>query len=181
MPPRLLPSVPFSLSGIKVVEDDGDLEFVGCYQGIRKRLDYAYHPNYHPDRQLFQDELVGQLLDKVEPNPKPWIIFTAGAMGAGVCIFLQPLSHLLAFAAGKGYVMKHLTNERVIDLTDYGLIDPDAIKYQLPEMDGYPAPPPLLSLSSAPLFLPVLPLLTPSVSPPLLPSLRPLCFARLLP
>ena len=33
--------------------------------------------------------------------------------------------------------MKHLTKERVIDLSDYGLIDPDAIKYQLPEMDGY--------------------------------------------
>lgn len=95
------------------------LDFKGEFSQIRRKLDHSYHANYTPERQQLQDQLVREL-QRGEGKERPWIIFTAGAMGAG-----------------KGFVMKFLTSQDVIDLEQYTLIDPDAIKYTLPEMREY--------------------------------------------
>jgi hypothetical protein len=68
-------------------------KFYGEFSDIRQRLDYTFHSNYVKERQLFQDDIIIQTLE--EPiitdlhgntcaRPEyPWLVFTAGAMGAG--------------------------------------------------------------------------------------------------
>ena len=65
----------------------------GRYASLRKLLDYDYHAHYSQSRQMFQDSIIDSMLD----NPwiedqfgqncsqpmRPWIVFTAGVMGAG--------------------------------------------------------------------------------------------------
>jgi Zeta toxin len=51
---------------------------------------------------------------------RPWIIFTAGPMGVG-----------------KGYVLTQLHQRNLMNLDDFVKIDPDLIKFELPEMTGY--------------------------------------------
>ena len=70
-----------------------DLKFYGKYSHIRKTLDYNYHSNYTFERQKLQDAVIDDMLDdaiiwdvdgKIGSVPtEPWIVFTAGAMGAG--------------------------------------------------------------------------------------------------
>jgi len=66
-------------------------EFVGHFASVRESLDYDYHGNYTQERQLFQDEIIGKLLDGATVQSstsgivcktplKPWILFTAGVM-----------------------------------------------------------------------------------------------------
>ena len=65
----------------------------GKYGYIRAQLDYTYHSNYSKSRQVFHDSIIDRLLlgtRIVDRNGKtcvkstqPWIVFTAGAMGAG--------------------------------------------------------------------------------------------------
>jgi predicted kinase len=69
------------------------LEFRGKFASIRKTLDYTYHSNYTFERQRLQDRIIQDFLDKALVRDKngevcttptePWIVFTAGAMGAG--------------------------------------------------------------------------------------------------
>ncbi len=148
------------------------LEFYGQYKDIRSTLDYNYHSNYMPSRQLLQDEIVQYILNKNNccdgatsattntkvtaattssstassttktpsnqgngsgsaatansPNnhdsnkPSPWIVFTAGAMGAG-----------------KSYTMKHLHNTNRFPLPNFITIDPDEVRHLLPEYQYY--------------------------------------------
>ncbi len=58
------------------------VEFVGDYVDIRKTRDYAYHTHYTKRRQLWQDQCIECILSRTVPQPRPWIIFTCGAMGA---------------------------------------------------------------------------------------------------
>jgi hypothetical protein len=67
------------------------------YASIREKLDYKYHKVYTTARQLFQDSIIDAMLrtncstSVVETAAtsgdlhlqQPWIIFTAGVMGAG--------------------------------------------------------------------------------------------------
>jgi len=187
--------------------------FVGQYSHIRASLDYTYHSNYIPSRQLLQDNIVNYLLFHHDPNShhtditstttttgtttttttaaqgedsstytfsihevyrnpytsssdirydnssggvtneientntttnrigtnktstnadtntntntntattNPWIVFTAGAMGAG-----------------KGYTIKHLHRKNRFPLSNFTIIDPDEIRRLLPEFDVY--------------------------------------------
>ena len=73
---------------------DDNMDFIGSFESIRANLDYSYHGNYLKSRQLFQDRIVEKMLDGTiiedsngrgvcrTPN-EPWIVFTAGVMGAG--------------------------------------------------------------------------------------------------
>jgi len=54
------------------------------------------------------------------PPDRPWIIFTAGAMGAG-----------------KSHTVKMLQAFGCCSLTHMSKVDPDTVKYQLPEMVHY--------------------------------------------
>lgn len=106
-------------------------DFVGEFQSIRRnKLDYNYHEHYIPQRQLFQDSIIQHFLSKprvVDKNgqtchspTQPWIVFTAGAMGAG-----------------KSYTIKKLAKEDFFPLESFVMVDPDEIRRHLPEFYDY--------------------------------------------
>lgn len=57
--------------------------FSGRFAATRARLDYAFHAHYTPERAAVQDAIVAAALQGGVPVERPWIVFTAGAMGAG--------------------------------------------------------------------------------------------------
>jgi predicted kinase len=103
-----------------------DMMFYGAYAHLRKTLDYTYHKNYRKDRQILQDAIIGDTLDapritdysgQVCTTPtEPFLVFTAGAMGAGK-------SHTLDFINERGS----------FPLSGFVLIDPDQVRQRLPE------------------------------------------------
>ncbi len=95
-------------------------EFYGLYAVVRKTRDFEYHGNYEYKRQLFQDKLISDVVKAAVSKPVPWIIFTAGAMGAG-----------------KSHVMQWLNDEDHFPLPDIVQIDPDVFKMSLPEWDRF--------------------------------------------
>ena len=86
-----------------------DMVFVGAYSEVRSILDYSYHRNYTPERQLLQDGVVAEMLSQSQivdrhgqtctTPTQPWVVFTAGAMGAG-----------------KSWVIKQMMKEEVFPL-----------------------------------------------------------------
>lgn len=94
--------------------------FFGKYKKVRERMDYAYHVNYAQSRQMLQDEIVTHWREIGVPSDRPWVIFTAGAMGAG-----------------KSHTIKMLQAFGCCALTAMVKVDPDMVKYQLPEMQEY--------------------------------------------
>lgn len=111
---------------------NSEMIFEGRYKSIRSSLDYTYHHNYSPKRQLLQDVIVTKILQKhnVEItdsdgnsciSPKnPWIVFTAGAMGSG-----------------KSYTIRHLAAKDRFPLDSFVTVDPDEIRRLLPEFELY--------------------------------------------
>jgi len=94
--------------------------FFGAYQHVRERMDYKYHVNYVESRQVLQDEIVTHWREAGTRSERPWLIFTAGAMGAG-----------------KSHTIKMLQGFGCCSLTSMVKVDPDTVKYQLPEMQEY--------------------------------------------
>lgn len=126
--------IPPSFSLDKSTEEnygDDKLEFYGPFKSIRSSLDYTYHGNYIKSRQFFQDRIVEKLLDGTviedsngrgfckTPN-EPWIVFTAGVMGAG-----------------KSHTIKQLASRGLFPLQSYVVIDPDEIRQHFPEYALY--------------------------------------------
>ncbi len=102
-------------------------KFVGIYIKYRKRMDYTYFKNYTPERQLFQDQLITNRLQRFKPQCKmlsPQLIFTCGVYGSGK-------SHTLK------YLNQHQPNILNCNLDDYLQIDPDSIKLELPEASEF--------------------------------------------
>jgi predicted kinase len=107
-----------------------DMNFYGKYSYIRKTLDYEYHSNYTFERQKLQDAIISDMLDEafifdengnVGTVPKePWIVFTAGAMGAG-----------------KSHTMGVLVKKGRFPLTAFVRVDPDEVRRILPEYHVY--------------------------------------------
>ena len=93
---------------------------LGAYADIREQLDFSYHGNYCPKRQLFQDTLIRNVVGAAVAKEGPWIVFTAGAMGAGK-------SHVIQWMSDRGY----------FPLPDIVQIDPDLFKIGFPEWDAY--------------------------------------------
>jgi len=110
------------------------LKFYGKFTSIRATIDYNYHSNYIPSRQLLQDTILSHLLGKnnqsdtivdkagvsCQKPTNPWIVFTAGAMGAG-----------------KSYTIRHLGEKGRFPLDSFVMVDPDEIRRLLPEFDTY--------------------------------------------
>jgi len=94
----------------------------GKYAKIRESLDHAYHGVYTAERQALQDRLVDAALEGSEPQAHPWLLYTAGAMGAGK-------SHTVRWMWEAG----HFPLEAIVHL------DPDLFKTAMPEWDGYVA------------------------------------------
>mmetsp|Transcript_21811 Transcript_21811/g.44888 ORF Transcript_21811/g.44888 Transcript_21811/m.44888 type:complete len:492 (+) Transcript_21811:76-1551(+) len=106
------------------------MEFYGPFASIRASLDYSYHGNYEKKRQEFQDQIVQTLLDgtiiqdsngRVCRTPtEPYIVFTAGVMGAG-----------------KSHTIKILSSQGLFPLQSFVSVDPDEIRHQFPEFHLY--------------------------------------------
>ncbi|CAE7869010.1 unnamed protein product [Symbiodinium sp. KB8] len=94
--------------------------FYGPYASLRAKLDFTYHANYTEERQSDQDKLVTEVLSSGVPSDKPWIVYTAGAMGVG-----------------KSWTMRWLQRNGYFPLNYFVHIDPDALKCMLPEMETY--------------------------------------------
>uniref|UniRef100_A0A7S2I1W7 Zeta toxin domain-containing protein n=1 Tax=Helicotheca tamesis TaxID=374047 RepID=A0A7S2I1W7_9STRA len=107
----------------------------GKFASIRSTLDYTYHGNYTQSRQILQDSIIesflntATIIDSSSPNSNhtcttpssnPWIVFTAGAMGAG-----------------KSYTIKHLHSTNRFPLNSFVTVDPDDIRRHLPEFHLY--------------------------------------------
>jgi len=105
-------------------------EFYGAFSHIRSTLDYTYHAHYTRERQSLQDAIIKDMLnsavikdvngDVCTTPTEPWIVFTAGAMGAG-----------------KSYTMNKLVEEGRFPLLAFVLVDPDEIRRHLPEFHLY--------------------------------------------
>eukprot|EP01063_Lacrimia_lanifica_P026749 TRINITY_DN3657_c2_g1_i1.p1 TRINITY_DN3657_c2_g1~~TRINITY_DN3657_c2_g1_i1.p1 ORF type:complete len:672 (+),score=241.48 TRINITY_DN3657_c2_g1_i1:103-2118(+) len=93
---------------------------VGDYTDIRSTLDFAYHGNYSHARQLYQDVIIRDIIGGACAKEHPWLVFTAGAMGAG-----------------KSYTIRWMSDHGYFPLPDIVQIDPDRFKEMLPEWDGY--------------------------------------------
>jgi hypothetical protein len=120
-----------------------DMSFYGNYTDIRSCLDYSYHSNYNEQRQIFQNSLVEKMIEEhlmsdtpqqnscsssssilgtstAKSSHNPWIVFTAGAMGAG-----------------KSHSIRALHNANRFPLERFLLVDPDEIRRMLPEFEMY--------------------------------------------
>uniref|UniRef100_A0A6U6D9L2 Zeta toxin domain-containing protein n=1 Tax=Odontella aurita TaxID=265563 RepID=A0A6U6D9L2_9STRA len=107
-----------------------EMTFHGPFACVRKRLDYTFHKNYTIFRQQFQDDLILQrfsrplIVNNVRVSQRnvspPWIVFTAGPMGAG-----------------KGYVLDKLGTDGKFPLESFVKVDPDEIRRDMPEFMHY--------------------------------------------
>eukprot|EP01138_Halocafeteria_seosinensis_P010143 gb/GECG01010358.1/.p1 GENE.gb/GECG01010358.1/~~gb/GECG01010358.1/.p1 ORF type:complete len:296 (+),score=22.65 gb/GECG01010358.1/:1-888(+) len=93
---------------------------VGKYAYIRRNLDHRYHSKFTAERQELQDSIVDDLLAQTDGKQStttlPWIVYSAGPMGAG-----------------KSHTLRWLKANDLFPLDDFIYLDPDAIKYRLPE------------------------------------------------
>ena len=107
-----------------------DRQFYGSYAEIRSTLDYNYHDNYTKQRQLLQDKIISSFIGNILIQDKngelcttptePFIVFTAGAMGAG-----------------KGHTIKTLVDRGHFPLLAFVVVDPDEIRRHFPEYQLY--------------------------------------------
>lgn len=106
-------------------------EFHGPFKEIRANLDFDYHGNYKKERQVFQDRIIMKMLNKTavtdsvtgyvcKTPTEPWMVFTAGTMGAG-----------------KGYAMKQLSSKGLFPWESYIVVDPDEIRSHFTEYHLY--------------------------------------------
>ncbi|CAM9995348.1 unnamed protein product [Pylaiella littoralis] len=93
---------------------------VSQYQAVRATRDQEYHGTYTRERQLFQDALVKNVVGASSRKEHPWIVFTAGAMGAG-----------------KSYTIRWMSEKGYFPLPDIVTVDPDLFKTAFPEWPGY--------------------------------------------
>lgn len=93
---------------------------VGDFVDIRETLDYSYHPFYDTRRQLLQDQLLKNVISSGRRQAAPWIVFTAGAMGAG-----------------KSFTIRWMNQNEYFPLSDIVQIDPDQFKSAMPEWRDY--------------------------------------------
>lgn len=97
----------------------------GPYAHIRSKLDYTYHSYYTVHRQHLQDSITQKLLRATKvtcpvPPTTHWIVFTAGAMGAG-----------------KTHTVRSLADKGNFPLDSFVGVDPDEIRWHLPEFKQY--------------------------------------------
>jgi hypothetical protein len=105
------------------------MNFYGPFAHLRKSLDYKYHRNYIRERQMLQDAIISETLNQAKVKDansgefcttptEPFLVFTAGAMGAG-----------------KSYTLKKI--QPSFPLSAFVIVDPDEIRQQFPEYSLY--------------------------------------------
>ena len=106
------------------------LEFFGPFSHIRETLDYDYHVPYTHERQRVQDAIIKDMLGTAVIKDKngdigttptePWIVFLAGAMGAG-----------------KTHTIRKLVEKGRFPLLAFVKVNFDEIRRHLPEFHLY--------------------------------------------
>jgi glutaredoxin/predicted ABC-type ATPase len=86
----------------------------------RLKLDQQYHGMYKVDRQRLQDSIVYDVIMEGLARASPWIVFSAGAMGAG-----------------KSHVVRWMSNQGYFPLPDIVKVDADSMRTYLPEWKSY--------------------------------------------
>lgn len=97
--------------------------FTETFSSSREKLDYTYHGLYDLERQLLQDSIMESFLNAptVDTLPRePLLLFTMGAM-----------------AAGKGFLMRKLEQNGLLQLDSYVRVDMDELRAKIPEFDEY--------------------------------------------
>jgi hypothetical protein len=115
-------AAPFDASQPTHVLHRGPPVFAGRYATMRALLDYTWHTHYTVERQAVQDAIVDVFLTAGCRCERPWVLFTAGPMGAG-----------------KSSAMRHLAANGLFPLHTFVVVDPDRIKSEMPEMPQYVA------------------------------------------
>jgi hypothetical protein len=98
----------------------GCRSFGGEFASIREALDPDYHGCYSARRTRLQDQIILDAVSGGVVSDHPWIIFTAGAMGAG-----------------KGHTIKWMGEQGHLPLDELVQIDPDVFRARLPEWPMY--------------------------------------------
>jgi hypothetical protein len=62
----------FSKSTNDNYANDDITEFVGIFSDIRETLDYSYHVNYTPKRQLWQDTVISSVVVRTVAQTQPY-------------------------------------------------------------------------------------------------------------
>ncbi len=106
------------------------MNFYGPYAHLRELLDYTYHKNYTRERQMLQDSIIHETLNRVRIVDKtgtvcttptePFLVFTAGGMGAG-----------------KSYTLNKMNAKGRFPLAAFVIVDPDEIRQTFPEYGLY--------------------------------------------
>ncbi len=115
-----------------------EAKFYGKFSHIRRTLDYTFHSHYTFERQKLHDAIITDMLNEAyicDENGNigaiaadPWIVFTAGAMGAG-----------------KSHTLRVLVEKSRFPLPAFVIVDPDEIRRLLPEYHMYIAENPELA------------------------------------
>ena len=69
-------------------------QFAAQFQGARTKLDYSYHKCPAIPRQILQDSILQRIASTHQSGgdgDRPWVVFTAGAMGVGKSFVLTSL------------------------------------------------------------------------------------------
>jgi len=118
----------------------GSSKNYGRFASIRDGLDRRFHAAYTRQRQAFQDAVIESMLQgkrghhhhhhdddegavagrNCSRSSNPWIVFTAGAMGAG-----------------KSHTVRLLDEKGRFPLHSFVTVDPDQVRHRLPEFDRY--------------------------------------------
>lgn len=91
----------------------------GKYARLRESLDEEWHGRYSETRQCLHDGIVDEFVSEGCTSASPWVVLTAGPMGAG-----------------KSYTMRWLATAGAFPLERFVVVNPDVIKSRLPEMPG---------------------------------------------
>eukprot|EP00941_MAST-03F_sp_MAST-3F-sp1_P001119 g1119.t1 len=109
-----------STSDNYAMSDPNCMDFYGDFVSARRKLDYDYHVNYTKERQLWQDAIIKSVVQRTEPQPNPWVVYTCGPMGAG-----------------KGYALSWMSRYGYFPLENIVHVDPDHFKTLMPEWNEY--------------------------------------------
>ena len=130
--------IPYTYDYTKSTEENymhiGDTpsSFSGAFAQERSKIDYSYHKHYIVDRQLLQDRIMKKFLQTTirfvindeeiicDRPTQPWLVFTAGCMGAG-----------------KGHTIKWLASKDLFPLKAFVQVDADKLRELLPEFYEY--------------------------------------------
>mmetsp|Transcript_39037 Transcript_39037/g.54243 ORF Transcript_39037/g.54243 Transcript_39037/m.54243 type:complete len:567 (-) Transcript_39037:137-1837(-) len=111
---------PYESTTAEVYEARVEDGFVPEFAHVRATLDYSYHFNPTLSRQRVQDAIIRDVLKSGVSTEEPWLVFTAGAMGAG-----------------KSWCIKRLSEKGYFNDSCFVIVDPDDMRRRLPEYQGY--------------------------------------------